>query len=118
MAIEDRNGCLHGEKDGKFVSKNKTEDKTYDSKDNFGELNKRVSNQTGIRKPKKGIEKIKSNIKKHENKIKHPELEYPEWDSFPEYKKKGSIEYRKKEIDRYKREINKKISVIKDFYGK
>ena len=116
MATEDRNGCLHKDADGKFVSKNKTEDKAYDSKDSFSELI--VSNQTGIRKLKKGIEKIKSNIKKHENKIKHPELEYPEWDSFPEYKKNGSIEYWKKEIYRYKREISKKESEIENFYGR
>ena len=43
MAIEDRNGNLHGEKDGKFVPKNKSEEKPYDSRDNFGELNKKLS---------------------------------------------------------------------------
>ena len=118
MAIEDKDGRLHGDEDGKFVPKDKIEAQAYDSKDNFSELKNRVSNQTGIKKLKKGIEKIKSNIRKHENKIKHPELEYPEWDSFPDYKKKGSIEYWKKEIDRYKREINKKEREIEDFYGR
>ncbi len=45
MATEDRNGNLHGEKDGKFISKDKTESKAYDSKDKLGELKK----ESGIR---------------------------------------------------------------------
>ena len=40
MATEDRNGCLHGDDDGKFVPK----DKAYDSRDDFKELKKRVNN--------------------------------------------------------------------------
>lgn len=47
MATEDRNGCLHGEKDGKFVSKDKTESKAYDSKDDFSELKKGI--ETGAK---------------------------------------------------------------------
>ena len=49
MATEDRNGCLHGEQDGKFVSKDKTESKAYDSKDNFSELKKRVNKSDTIK---------------------------------------------------------------------
>ena len=49
MATEDRNGCLHGEKDGKFVAKDKTKSKAYDSKDNFSELKKRVNKSDTIK---------------------------------------------------------------------
>lgn len=42
MSIEDKNGCLHSEKNGKFISKNKP----YDSKDNFAELKKKVNKTT------------------------------------------------------------------------
>ena len=43
MAIEDKDGRLHGDEDGKFVPKDKVEAKAYDSKDNFSELNKRIN---------------------------------------------------------------------------
>lgn len=46
ILAEDRNGCLHGEDDGKFVAKTDTDKKAYDSKDNFGELKKKVENKT------------------------------------------------------------------------
>ena len=57
MAKEDKNGCLHGDKDGKFVSKNKTENKPYDSKDNFGELKKKVNKPNIIDLPDEQIPK-------------------------------------------------------------
>ena len=118
MAKEDKNGCLHGDNDGKFVSKNKSESKPYDSKDNLGELKKKVDNQVGIRKLKKGIDSHKKTIKEHLDKIKNPNKYYPNWDSMPEIKKKGAINYWKKEIERYKKEIVKKENRIKDYYGR
>ncbi|MBE7089312.1 MAG: hypothetical protein E7362_00740 [Clostridiales bacterium] len=50
MATEDRNGCLHGEDDGKFVAKTDTDKKAYDSKDNFSELKKKVAKATMMTK--------------------------------------------------------------------
>ena len=50
MATEDRNGCLHGEDDGKFVAKTNTDKKAYDSKDDFGELKKKVAKATAMTK--------------------------------------------------------------------
>ena len=41
MATEDRNGCLHGDDDGKFVSKGDNS-KAYNSQDNLGELKKKI----------------------------------------------------------------------------
>ena len=45
MAIEDKDGRLHGEEDGKFVPKGKTKVKPYDSKDKLQELKRRIKQQ-------------------------------------------------------------------------
>lgn len=64
MATEDRNGCLHKDADGKFVSKNKTEDKAYDSKDNFGELRKKVSKSKKTQKLTSAVMNKYSTVRK------------------------------------------------------
>lgn len=69
MATKDRNGCLHGEEDGKFVSKGKTETKGYDSKDNFGELNKRVRNSKKTKRLTSAIMNKYSTVRKKVNKF-------------------------------------------------
>ena len=116
MSVEDKNGCLHGN-DGKFIPKGKTE---YRQNTNYAEIlfddKNQIKNETGLRKEEKGIRSLKKVIADHEEKINKPEIEYPAWNTFTEKEKSYNIVYWKREIKRYKKQIDKKQKRINDYY--
>ena len=111
------------DKDGKFTDGNSfggsdNGDKLLKAVNEYDDKNNGTLNITGVHKLEKGINKLKKRIKEHQEKIRNPKVQYPEWDAFPDYKKKGAIDFWEKEIDRYKNEINKKQMEIEGYYGR
>lgn len=101
MAMEDRNGCLHGDDDGKFVPK----DKAYDSKDDFKELSGKL-NKTGILKKKKSIRSLNKRIQKHRDKINNPEQFINDFNKKSKREIERITNFWEKEIRNYERQVS------------
>ena len=136
MAIKDRNGALHSEKIGQFVSNGEGESSGFDveklkreprghlstiipgrgeplniSLDFFSEskLDKDASKSL-----RRGIRRIKKNLELHRLKIKHPEKYSKDWDSLSESLKEKRIEYWKKEINEKIEAIQRRKNILRE----
>ena len=136
MAIKDRNGALHSEKNGQFVSSGESESSGFDveklSKEPRGHLSTIIPgkgeplnipldffsesklDKDTSKSLKKGIRSIKKNLELHRLKIKYPEKYSEDWNSLNESRKKQRIEYWQKEINEKSEAIQRRKNILRE----
>lgn len=62
----------------------------------------------------KGIKTLNKRIKEHEDKIANPQAYMKNWDKACEQEKLGTVDAWKREIERYKKQVNARIDELKE----
>ena len=62
----------------------------------------------------KGIKTLNKRIKEHEDKVANPQAHMKNWDKACEQEKIGTVEAWKREIERYKKQVNARIDELKE----
>lgn len=135
MATRDRNGDLHSEKNGQYVSKGgesanfdvealEKQPRGHDATIRPGEgklvnipldfFSESKLYEDASESLRKGIRSIKKNLELHRLKIKYPEKYSKDWDSLSESLKEKRIEYWKKEINEKIEAIQRRKNILRE----
>ena len=103
MSARDKNGYLHADENGRFVSQDENGSTTrklpfHISMNFFGDKSLKNQTPTQIRK---GMRKLNRRINEHKHKISNPQEYWKDWDSFTDERKQNELNHWKSEINRF-----------------